>query len=224
MIFNTDVYYLPFYFQSAQGTSARDSGIRMLPYLVPVALTGLLTGTLATLSGIYVPFTWLGAILLTIGSALLRTLNIHSRASQWVGYQLVTGIGFGAAFQLPYTAINVVLAPDDLPVGNAVTSFCQALGGAVAVSVAQNVFTNSLMKRLALVPGIDPRSVVAAGATKIPDAVPPSLLRPVQEAYSYALSKTLILPIAAGGLALLASLGLEWRRIEKSRPEGSDDA
>jgi len=45
---NTHVYYLPFYFQSAKGTSALSSGLRLLPYTVSVNGSELLVGSLSS--------------------------------------------------------------------------------------------------------------------------------------------------------------------------------
>ncbi|KAL9136232.1 MAG: hypothetical protein Q9175_002560 [Cornicularia normoerica] len=220
MAIDTHIYYLPFYFQAVKGTTAEGSGIRILPYLVSVFTTALVTGTLITTFGYYVPFMSLGALVLTAGCALIHTLHLQSSEGQWFGYQVLTGIGFGMAFQIPYSAVQVVLPPDDLPVGNALVVFFQALGGALAVSIGQNVLSNVLLRQLERLPQINASSVVAAGATNLSASIaniPPALLDPVRAAYSFALSRTYILPIAAGGAAFICSLGMENRTVKKKK-------
>lgn len=220
MAIDTHIYYLPFYFQAVKGTTAEGSGVRILPYLVSVFTTALVTGTLITSFGYYVPFMTLGAVLLTAGCALIQTLHLQSSESQWFGYQVLTGIGFGMAFQIPYSAVQVVLPPDDLPVGNALVVFFQALGGALAVSIGQNVLSNVLLRKLEQLPLLNASSVIAAGATNLLASVagiPPALLEPVRVAYSFALSRTYVLPIAAGGVAFLCSFGMENRTVKKKR-------
>lgn len=218
MAIDTHIYYLPFYFQAVKGTTAEGSGIRILPYLVSVFTTALVTGTLITTFGYYVPFMSLGALVLTAGCALIQTLHVQSSEGQWFGYQVLTGIGFGMAFQIPYSAVQVVLSPDDLPVGNALVVFFQALGGALAVSIGQNVLSNVLLRQLERLPQINASGVIAAGATNLSAGIaniPPALLEPVRAAYSFALSRTYILPIAAGGVAFFCSLGMENRTVKK---------
>ena len=143
MAIDTHIYYLPFYFQATKGTSAQGSGIRMLPYIVTVFTTCIGTGALITRFGHYSPLMWLGAAILTVGCGLIQTLRADSTASYWARYEVLTGFGFGMAFQIPYTVVQVVLPKTDLAMGNASLLFFQALGGALAVSIGQNVLSQS---------------------------------------------------------------------------------
>ncbi len=220
---DTQIYYLPFYFQAVKNTSAEVSGVRILPYLVAVFSTALVTGSCITAFGHYVPLMWLGAAVLTVGCGLIHTLGLVSSEGQWFGYQVIAGIGFGMAFQIPYSVVHVVLPAEDVPMGNALIVFSQALGGALAVSIAQNILSNSLNRRFRSVPGIHSTELIAAGAADISSKVPAGLVSTVREAYSFALSCTYILPIAAGGTAFLCSLFMEWRTLEKPKKKVTSD-
>jgi hypothetical protein len=54
------IYYLPFYFQGVKGTTAEQSGIRTIPYLVSNTVFAIVTGGLVTVFGYYTPFIWMG--------------------------------------------------------------------------------------------------------------------------------------------------------------------
>lgn len=82
MAIDKHIYYLPFYFQAVKGTTAEGSGIPILPYLVSVFTTALVTGTLITTFGYYLPLITLGASVLTAGYALTQTLHLHSTIGQ----------------------------------------------------------------------------------------------------------------------------------------------
>ena len=216
MAIDTHIYYLPFYFQAVDGVSASISGVRILPYLATMIISAVVSSFFISIIGYYVPFMALGSALFTVGSALLYTLRVKSDVAHWFGYQLLTGIGFGITFQIPYSALHVVLDIKDMPTGNALMVFFQALGGALAVSIGQNVLSNELLQGLEAIPQIpDPHVVMAAGATNIAKVVPVRLVQVVVEVYSYALSKTFILPIGAAGLAFLCSFGMERKKITK---------
>ena len=217
------IYYLPFYFQAVKDISAKGSGIRMLSFLIPVFVTTVVTGSLITAFGHYVPFMWLGAAVLTVGCGLLHTLNRTSNIGHWFTYELIAGAGFGAAFQIPYTVVQVVLSTEDKPMGNALVVFFQALGGALAISGAQNILTSRLERQLQTISSINSSEMIAAGATEIPRKVPSNLVGAVRKAYNVALSRTYILPIAAAGSAFLCSLFMEWRTVEKSSQRDSND-
>lgn len=182
-------------------------------------VTAVGSGACVTAFGHYVPFMWLGAALLTVGSALIHTLNVKSDPGPWVGYQLLAGIGFGMGFQIPYSALHVVLVTEDLPTGNALIVFFQALGGALAVSIGQSILSTSLSQKLSQTTSADSAAIIAAGATNIAAAVPSDLVGLVRQAYSYALSRTFILPIGCAGLAFFASLGMEWKVLREKRAD-----
>ena len=85
--------------------------------------------------------------------------------------------------------------------------FFNSLGGAVAISIAQNVFSNTLVKQVPkYTTGVDPAVIVASGATTLRQIVPPDQLQGVLTAYTYALDHAFILPIAVAGLAFVISL------------------
>jgi hypothetical protein len=105
-------------------------------------------GGLVTVLGYYTPFIYLGTILFTIGSGLIYTLKVRSPAGHWIGYQILAGFGAGGAIQLPFIATQVVLPAKDMPTGNSLAIFFNSLGGAIAISIAQNIFSNTLVKEL----------------------------------------------------------------------------
>ena len=103
-----------------------------------------------------------------------------------------------------------------MPTGNALTIFFNTLGGALSVSIAQNIFSNTLLQQLQeKVPQLNPLLIISAGATHVRDVVQsPQLLEPVLEAYDAALTRAFILPIAMACLAFLVSLLFEWKSIK----------
>ncbi|KAF2460858.1 DNA repair protein RAD50 [Lineolata rhizophorae] len=208
----THSYYLPFYFQAVQNTSASESGIRCLAYVLSVTCASLLVGALITWLGHFTPFAYLGTALFTAGSGLLYTLGSASPPRAWIGYQIAAGLGAGATVQVPFIAVQAALPERDMPTGNAVAIFFNTLGGAVAISVAQNVFVNTLAAEVGgRVPGLDPSRVVGVGATELRDAAPPQALEGVLEAYAKAVRMAFVLPVVTGGLAALCSLLMEWK-------------
>ena len=62
---------------------------------------------------------------MAVGSGLICTLNTQSNAAHWISYEVLTGIGSGIGFQIPYTAVSVVLpeGEGDVPIANALIVF-----------------------------------------------------------------------------------------------------
>ncbi|KAK7402588.1 hypothetical protein QQX98_011659 [Neonectria punicea] len=217
-------YNLPFYFQAVKGVNPQVSGINILPYGVTISIATLISGTLMTLSGYYVPFMWLGAAIFTVGGGLFYTLSESSSLAQWFGYQVLSGVGYGVTVQVPIFAIQVVLTAADIPLGTTMVILGQCLGGAVGLAIAQNVFQNSLHQLLNNIQGIDVSVVVASGGVDLEHIVPARLFAQVRDAFSGAVSNAFLVAVGVGGAAFLASLGMERRRIQSSKDrQGSQE-
>ncbi|KIV78873.1 hypothetical protein PV11_06479 [Exophiala sideris] len=214
------IYYLPFYFQAVKGTTAEESGIRTIPYLVSITISSIVVGGSITTLGPYVPFTWVGSAVFAVGSGLLHTLKVNSSTGMWIGYQIVAGFGAGACVQIPFIAVQVVLKRKDMPVGNAVAIFFNSLGGAISISIAQNIFSNGLVKEIPkYTTGVNPQTIINAGATHIREVTPASQLVGVLTAYNIAVTNAYILSIACASIAFLFSLGFEWKTVKGKKLE-----
>jgi hypothetical protein len=212
---HSHIFYLPFYFQASKGTTAEGSGIRTIAYLCSITLSSIVVGGLITVVGWYAPFMWIGGALFSVGAGMLYTLKVNSTASQWIGYQVLAGLGAGASVQIPFVAVQVVTSTKDMPTANALVMFFNSLGGAVAISIAQNIFINSLAKEIPkYAPEVDPSVVINAGATYVRQAVPNEYLQGVLEAYTRAITSAMALSIATACVAALVSFGMEWKSIK----------
>lgn len=106
--FTNNTYFVPIYFQAVKGTTAMGSGIHMIPLIVANVITLLATGFLSSKLGHYVPFFWGCSIVSSIGCGLITTWSVASPAGEWIGYQIIAGIGTGLALQLPPSAVQAV--------------------------------------------------------------------------------------------------------------------
>ncbi|WDK21279.1 major facilitator superfamily transporter [Colletotrichum graminicola] len=218
MAHNTHMYYLAFYFQAVLGTNAVTSGVRCLAYGIPCSIAIIVTGACISSRGHYVPFMWLGSGVFVAGCVLIQRLDRGSSIGEWLGFQVLSGAGIGLAEQVPFIAVQVVLPDDDMPTACALVVFHRLLGGAVGLSIASNLFSQELSRRLAGAPaGVNARAVRYAGASDLASAVPAADLPLVRGAFGYAVAKAFILPIAVAGISLLMSFGMQRRWIPDDR-------
>lgn len=208
MAIGVHVYFLPFYFQSVLGNTAIQSGINTLPYLMTLLLSPMISGSLITIIGYYVPFMWAGSLLLTIGSGLLFTLTATSTRSHWIGYQFIAAFGAGICPQIPFSAVPLALPQDDLPIASALVAFCTSLGPTIGIAIGQSIFTTEVAQQLARVSGIDMKAVVMRGAAGLGVVDPGAPLMLVRQAFGAALAKAFVLSIASGGAAFGCSLAV----------------
>ncbi|KAJ7823614.1 MFS transporter [Mycena olivaceomarginata] len=209
------VFYLPIWFQAIKGTSAVKSGIDNLPMLLSLVLATMVSGGLVTAWGYYTPFIWLSTVLMTIGAGMISTFKPDTGHAHWIGYQVIYGFGIGVGMQAPMIAAQTVLELKDVPVGTSIQMFAQTLGGALFISVGQNVFQNKLISGLvARVPSVDPAIIFLAGATNLKNAVDPKFITEVISVYNDALVTAFQVGIAMAGVSIVGALAMEWKSVK----------
>ena len=218
------IFYIPVWFQAIMGVSAVESGIRNLPLMLSLVIASIAAGGATAAIGYYAPFMILSTVLMSIGAGLLTTFQPNTGVAKWISYQILFGIGLGLGMQQPNLAAQTVLARQDVPVGASLMFFAQALGGAVFVSIAQTVFTNSLVSGLNKVSGLDPINVVNTGATQIRNLVSANDLGVVLLAYNGALTDAYKVALATACFSAVGAFTVEWRSVKgkKGVVEGQD--
>ncbi|MCJ1421361.1 hypothetical protein MMC32_007724 [Xylographa parallela] len=216
------IYFLPVWFQSINGVSAVESGIRLLPTMLSMVVGTIFGGFTIQKIGYYTPFAIGGTCIMAIGAGLLTTLQVDTSNGKWIGYQILYGFGMGLCFQAPNLAAQTVLPIQDVPIGGALMFFAQLLGAAVFVSVGENVLDNQLVQRLSGSPGFNSTLVTSGGATSLLTNLPMDLRETVLMAYNEALRKVFQIGLIMSCFTIFGSAMLEWRSVLK-KPEASAD-
>ncbi|KXX80343.1 putative HC-toxin efflux carrier TOXA [Madurella mycetomatis] len=210
-------YFLPFWFQAIRGDSPAASAVHMLPSLISNIIALIAFGALVRKFHYIPPWSIFGSLLASVGAGLLTTLSPTSTTGQWIGYQIITTFGRGMAFQVPVVSVQERVPSNETATALAVINLFMNLGCAIAVAASQTIFHNYLPVLLAQhAPGVDPMSVMDAGATNIRELVSPDELRGLLEAYNTALTQIFALkylPAACSGLSCLVSVGMGWGSI-----------
>jgi hypothetical protein len=158
-----------------------------------------------------------GSILMSVGFGLITTFRPDTDSQRWIGLQALAGVGVGLGMQQPLMAVHTVLNISDIPTGTSVLVFLQTLGGAVFVSIAQNVFTNCLISGLTqYAPGFNPKIILNTGATSIRSTIDPKYAAGVTLAYNEALVKTFTVATAMAAISIIGSVTMEWKSVKKS--------
>jgi len=208
------VYYLPIWFQAVEGVSAVESGIRCLPLILGLVLVSIISGLCVSLEGHYAPWMIASSIAMAIGSGLITTFKPDTGSATWIGFQVLAGVGVGLGMQQPLIAVQTALPLKDVPTGTAVLIFLQTLGGALFVSIGQNVFTNKLTQGLAeYAPQLDPAIILSTGATSI-QYTDPKYLAGVTLAYNNALTTAFTVSAAMASISILGSASIPWLSVK----------
>ncbi|KAM7201317.1 major facilitator superfamily transporter [Rhypophila sp. PSN 637] len=209
------VYYMPMWFQTVQGVSAAESGIRYLAHSVSYCVIELACSQIVFKTGYVQPCMLMGSILIPIGGGLLSMLKVWSGPEHWVIFQIIVGMGIGAATDQPRVVVQRLLGETDAPLGYATVLFCQNLGPTMALIIANSIFLGRLKTGITDVFGdeLDPQEVLSSGATEIRGMVAPEDVPKLLEIYNQSLTRVFMIVISAAIVSMFAIIGLGTTRI-----------
>jgi hypothetical protein len=162
------------------------------------------------------------------GSTLLHSLKTSSTAAQYLGYQVVTGAGFGLTIHVSLIAVQVASKPKHMSTAIVMEIFFNQLGGAVGASVGQNLFLGTLRSRLRGIMTAGEASAFAqdglGNMVKVMKGLSGEEQEQIKDALNSAITTAFIVPIVATALAAIVSWGAERRKIEDEEPELTGEA
>lgn len=211
------LYMIPLFFQFTRGDGALDAGVRLLPYICLMVFFCIVNGAALSLYGFYMPWYLFGGVLLTVGGALMYTINVNSSTSMVYGYSTLVGIGVGVCVQAGFSVAQGLVPQAEAPEAVGFITCGQITGITISIAVANSVFLNKAESGIAaILPQAPPEDIQAAIAgvgsqffSKLSDATKADVLSAIVDA----MSKAYIGVIAAGALATLLSLFLKRQRL-----------
>ncbi|PGH13473.1 hypothetical protein AJ79_03603 [Helicocarpus griseus UAMH5409] len=217
------VYYVPIWFQAVHGVSPMQSGINNIP-LIMAQVVGTVGSGIATVAiGHYMPFVYGSVVLMSIGAGLLTTFHVHTPSSQWIGYQIIFGLGVGLGFQQPITAAQAILPMADIAAGCTAVLFFQLLGGTLLVSIGQNLFTNELSSGLSKISGVDAAELIQEGVGSIRTNLSGNSIAEALVVYNGAITKAFQASMILACISALGALGMEWKSVKAPKSKPADE-
>ncbi|KAI5462858.1 MFS multidrug transporter-like protein, partial [Mariannaea sp. PMI_226] len=211
--------FMPIYLQSVKGLSPTMSGVHMLASILSSIVFVLISGSLVTKLGYYIPWALVACAGTAIGCGLISMWSPSSGLGEIIGYQVVYGIR-GCGIQIGFVAIQHFLPPAQTAVGTSALVFFQNLSSAVFITIANAIFQSSLISEITKnVPSISPAQAIAAGgsARAVRSLAPPGSieLQRIFEAYSKSFSHVFYLLVGLSVVAFLAAFGMGWVDLRK---------
>jgi EmrB/QacA subfamily drug resistance transporter len=207
------IAYLPQYMQIVKGVSPTVSGLRLLPLMVGLLTTSIVSGRLVSRWGRYRIFPIIGTATMTVGLYLLSHLGVTTGI--WLSslYMLVLGAGIGASLQVLVVAVQNAVSYADLGAATGGATFFRSIGGSFGTATFGAVFANVLAGDLArALHGLAlPHGVTAAsGASPAVLAhLPAAVHAGYVSGYATALQTVFLVAVPFGVLAFLLSWTLK---------------
>ncbi|KAK0247424.1 hypothetical protein B0A54_08360 [Friedmanniomyces endolithicus] len=212
-------FYLSIYFQAVHNDSPLMSGVHLLPTCLGIVLFTIISGVMIGKLGYYLPWTVSGSAISAIGYGLLSLLSPTTPAAMWIGFQVLYGVGSGCTTIAGYIAVQNLVPAAQISTAMAIVIFCQGMGGAVFLIVANAVFSNSLRHQLRLQSskiGVAPDAVVNAGARGLRQLIPDGeRLAVVLRAYTDSIDDVMYVGVGVACVAFAFAWGLGFKDIRK---------
>lgn len=207
-MFGTTVF-LTQYMQVARGMSPTESGLLTIPMVFGLFVSSTVVGRIITATGRYRRWMLLGSLLLTVGLALMGTLDETTNLFELGAFMVLVGAGVGMMMQNLVLVVQNSVGFGDIGAGSSLIAFFRSLGGAIGVSALGAVL--AAHARSGILSGLAERGIDISQASggKVPDvrALPPAIAHVVEHAYGTGVGE-IFLVAAPLGLIAMAALAL----------------
>ena len=143
------IIFLPVYLQAVKGMSPTESGLAMLPIVLGIVITSMVSGQLVSRTGRYKAFPIVGSSILLLGLLVLTRVR-YDTEFWYIGLgEFLVGAGLGCSMQTVVVAIQNSVAFRDLGTATSAVTFFRQMGGAIGAAVSGAVLSSRLAVHLA---------------------------------------------------------------------------
>ncbi|MFC4495233.1 MDR family MFS transporter [Streptomyces ovatisporus] len=140
--------FLPLYQQSVQGASATNSGLLLLPVLLPMMVVSVVTGRATTRTGRYRAYPIIGSALIPVGLFLLAQMDVGTSRTTSALYMVVLGAGMGFLMQLTMLIAQNSVDLKDMGVASSTTTLFRTIGGSFGVALMGTLFADRVRETM----------------------------------------------------------------------------
>ena len=142
------VIFLPRWFQVVAGLSATESGYSLLPLIIALIVSAILSGQIVARTGHYKALIFGSMLFLAGGLYLLTNLRADTDFPILWLWMVVTGLGIGPSFAVFTVVVQNSVQPKFVGIATASLTFFQQIGGTIGLTIAGTILADSLAKEL----------------------------------------------------------------------------
>ncbi|KAI0145517.1 major facilitator superfamily transporter [Xylariaceae sp. FL1272] len=147
MLYGT-LYYVPLFFVSVKNFSIINSGVALLPNLLPFAISGIVTGRLVTRFNKFRSAVWVGWFFSIVGTSLYTVLHVNNSTAVWVIGLFIGGTSHGVILTAQNFATQAMCKDGSEGAAAAMYIFFRQCGIALGVGIGATIFQNALKSKL----------------------------------------------------------------------------
>ncbi|MBC7401566.1 MAG: MFS transporter [Microbacteriaceae bacterium] len=184
---------VPLYLQLVKGSTPTESGFQLLPMILGLMISSIVSGQLISRTGRYKIFPIIGTGFMVIGFLIFTTITADSNYLVLASAMLLVGLGLGQLMQTLTIASQNSVGPRDIGVATSSSTFFRQIGGTLGVAVIFSVvfsvvggfikanFTNRDTLRAALDAALNPAIANAPANRAIMSKIYDSIVGPITQ-------------------------------------------
>lgn len=129
------IIYIPLFAQGVLGMSAVNSGLLMIPMLLSLTISSVITGQIISKTGKYKSLVMLEFLITSIGVILLASMDENTSYYLLISYSTILGIGSGMAYNIFNVAVQNAFTIGEIGIVTASMRFFRNIGVIVFVPV-----------------------------------------------------------------------------------------
>jgi predicted MFS family arabinose efflux permease len=164
--------YLPTYLQMVTGAGATEAGFRMIPMMMGLLVSSVVSGQLVSKTGRYKWLPIAGTVLVAVSLVLLSTMTPSLPVWALCSYLAIMGIGLGMSMQILILIVQNSFPISQVGTATASNNYFRQIGASLGSAVVGSLFVSRLTVLLAdRLPGS------GSGAAPASNAFTPALVR-----------------------------------------------
>ncbi len=143
------IVMLPLYFQVVKGYTATSAGLKLIPLMLGIVSTSIVSGKMISKHGHYKRFPIMGTALMTLGILLMTRLQIDTPYWEISIYAIMVGAGLGLSMQTIVIALQNAVEFKDMGVATSSNTFFRSLGSVFGTAIFGSILTNRVVHYMA---------------------------------------------------------------------------
>ena len=140
---------IPLYLQIVKGASPTRAGLLVLPLVLGIMMSSVLSGQLTARTGRYKIFPVVGILLMVAGLVLLNTINADTPLWRTDIWMFIFGFGLGGCMQTLVIAVQNAVPARDMGVATASATFFRQMGGTLGTAVFLSILFSTVGGKIA---------------------------------------------------------------------------
>jgi MFS family permease len=214
IVYYSQLYYLPLFFQNARRMSPLLSAALVLPLTCAQMVASIVSGQYISRTERYGEVIWSGFFLWTLGVGLTCIFNLGTPVSAIVIILVIQGVGVGFIFQPTLVALQAHCTKAQRAIVISNRNFLRSLGGAVGLAISAATLQNSLRKAMPA-----EFASLASSSYNVPNfdtlGASPDQVHEILQAYAHASRTVFIMNVPFMALCLLGCLLIKDHGLQR---------